>query len=973
MAEQLRRGLYMSYQESGRGARRGCQRAIRSWPAVAAIVGFLVAVGPLAGQDLSADSSAVLAGALTGVEDGQPIPYATVILTASGRASFADANGDFRIARLVPGTYAIRARQIGYSPLDTTVVIQPGPDETLVKLRLHRIAFRLAQVRIHGRGKGCVATGVPDSTVDPSLAAIFTQVRENVDRFRILVDQYPFTFSREERHMLRRDPGGDSTTAIDTVDYESRARRPYRVGGIIYIDFDPVGRRRRFMYLPNFGDLADPAFLSAHCFAYGGAATLGSAGGAEVIRIDFRPADRISAPDVEGAVYLDAKRYIVRRAVFRMTRSQKADPPVLGLSVTTTFRELVPLVPVFDSVQSIQELPVATQAASAGLPGNFGGEAVHRSGVELDRLLGFTFEQRAPGQQSAGPSPSATTAMVVAPPASTASNAAETPATLVTGRVLEADGTPVVGATVGFIGFRDTVTTSDSGRFTLPGHTPGARMLVARRLGFTVAHVPVTVVRDRTRTVRITLARSVHVLPTVTTTAVARAYHDVGLDRRMRAGVGQFVTYAQIQRRQATKFSQLLTGLHGISVWQQPLEYESTVQGTRGVGSCVAFVVDGSPQAVLSKQDADNVIDPSEIAAIEVYSAAERPSGLGSGLEERPPSDPSSPQPKVDFDAQQCTLVVVWTRSHLGLPLNSDASESTEPGGTRGRPVFPNIAMCEPDPAADTIRALLSATLQSTAFPAGSDTAWSGYVDRVLAVVRTAFVMPSDLPISVFGYPFPMAELALGTAKPREASPALAVAPTLSSVFAFTLDSNGTVGGLRTAASSLSGPADTSVLAAISEADAAHAFPPMPPSVRSHGAVHFDLIVSTIQPQDTRHSTALGSVLVPVWPLRRAVAVASGTQPNLGEPDAIHVGTDSIALELIVDDRGRAVMSSVRELHGGVSAAGDDSRFRSRVIRALPEFRFDPALIGACPVPEMMQPVISLNGVIGTGAARPRE
>jgi hypothetical protein len=392
------------------------------------------------------------------------------------------------------------------------------------------------------------------------------------------------------------------------------------------------------------------------------------------------------------------------------------------------------------------------------------------------------------------------------------------PGTLVTGRVVGADGTPVAGATVALFGSRDTVTTSDSGRFTLSGGAPGPRMLMARRLGFESAHVPVTVVRDRARAVTVTLVRSV------------------------------------------------------------PL------------------------------------------------------------------------------------------RTRPRLPPTLAGGEPGESGGTRGQPVFPNIAMCEPEPAADTMRVLLSATLQSASLVAASDTAWSRYVDGVLTAVRSAFVMPTDLPIPVFGYPFRMSPMTPGLPTPGARQPSLAAAPTLSGVIAFTLDSSGTVGGLRISVSSLSGPADTSVLAAISEADAAHAFPAIPQSARSRGTVHFDLMVSTMQPQEARHSMVLGRVFVPVWRLRRAVSVASGTQPGLvAESDPIRVGIDSVALAFVVDDRGRAVMSSLRELNAGRDAAGDEAvrAFRSRVIRTLPGFRFDPALIGACPVPEMMKTGFALNGVVG--------
>src|SRR5208337_4873397 len=136
--------------------------------------------------------------------------------------------GAFTLTRLAPGSYHLRARQIGYSPTDTTVDV--GRGATVVTLRLTRIALTLSAIQVEGRrSRGCVATGVPDSTVNPGLAAIFAQVRENVDRFRLVLDEYPFRYDLEEHAYVRIQPGGDSTEWSDTVSYESRDRRPYHV------------------------------------------------------------------------------------------------------------------------------------------------------------------------------------------------------------------------------------------------------------------------------------------------------------------------------------------------------------------------------------------------------------------------------------------------------------------------------------------------------------------------------------------------------------------------------------------------------------------------------------------------------------------------------------------------------------------------------------------------------------------------
>jgi hypothetical protein len=908
------------------------------------------------------DTLGVLVGTLSGFDDGQPIGYATVSLSGAAGALFADSKGTFRLTRLVPGSYHLRTRQIGYAPLDTTLVVAAGPEETTVALRMHRVAVRLTGVAVEGhRGRGCVTTGVPDSTVNPTLATVFAQVRENVDRFRLLLDEYPFEYAREERRAFELDPGGDSTLSVDTVSYESRSQRPYQVGGIIYTDYDAIGRPRHVMYLPTFRDFADPAFLKAHCFTYGGTGPLGGAHGARAIRVDFRPARSIESPDVEGSIYLDAERFIVRRAVFRMTKPERADPPVLGLSATTTFRELVPLVPVFDSVETRQPFPTRTVAS----PRTLGGprETISQQVVERDRLLNFGFERKGLGEQ--GEHDSAPARQVAAAPAAAA---APPPVRGLVGRVIEANGTPVAGATLGLYGVADTTVTSDSGGFAVADAPVGAHTLWVRRLGFEGMRVPVTVSREHPRPIVVTLARAVPVLATVVTTAEARsAMKDVGLDRRMRAGQGQFLTYEQIERRHAASVSQLLQGMRGIRILQRPWEFETSVVGTRGAGSCVSYSVDGIPQSVVSDHDIDNITDPSEIGAIEVYSSAERPPGMG-GLEERPLPDPRQALPVIDTAGQQCVLVVIWTRSKLGLGPRATPTQAAGIHGTRARPVFPAGSLCEVRPAEDTIEVALYAALQAEGAPAVPDTAWTHYERRVLDAIRGAFVMPSDLPISVFGYAFAMAGGAAGV--PTSRVPSLAVAPGLSGVIAFTLDSVGALGKVRVAASSLSGAADTSVLAALTDAEAAHTFPRATGELTtgSAGVRRFDLVLSTGQPAVGGPAVVLGRLLEPMWPLGRRSSIAQGTQPSLAPDGVLRFGADSVTLEFVVDEAGQAALSTVRELGG--SNRTDGSRqsqrdFLARVLRALPKFRFTPALIGACPVRQLVRQGFAYSQKLG--------
>jgi carboxypeptidase family protein len=400
---------------------RAAQRKSRGVPSIArhivlVVLGALCLVRPPglhAAPFALIDSSGTLAGVLVGKEDGQPVPYGTVLIVETGEERFASASGAFRIAGLVPGTYTVRARQIGYAPKDTTVQIAPAPAVTTVSIQLTLLPVILRTVRVQGhQSDKCVTAGIPDSTVDPELASLFTQVRENVDRYRLLMREYPFRYAREEQRFTRYDPDGvrrDVREAVDTAIFESRARRPYHVGGILYYDTGADGRRLLYMYLPTFGELGDSAFLAAHCFRYGGDAPAAGLPGEELIRVDFVPLSRIKQPDVSGSVYIDAQRLTVRRAVFAMTKPDAVRPPVVGFKVTTSFRELVPLVPLMDSVETEQpisgEVYVRFTPGGSPSPGNSGGDAVRvaREVIQRYRVLTVEFEQPSGGPANSPP------------------------------------------------------------------------------------------------------------------------------------------------------------------------------------------------------------------------------------------------------------------------------------------------------------------------------------------------------------------------------------------------------------------------------------------------------------------------------------------------------------------------------------------------------------------------------------------
>jgi hypothetical protein len=356
-------------------------RAVASFAAI----GLALAL-PLCAVPHSARAQSI-SGALVSAADNAPVPFGTVTVGDSGQGRFTDATGQFFLGGLARGMYHIRARQIGFSPVDTTVAVADVPVRLV--LRLRRLAVALAAVRVTARRSDkCVATGIPDSAANPQLAGVFSQLTDNVDRYRILVDEYPFRYRREERRFIRLEGTGDVTISYDTAAYDSREHRQYRIGNVLFDQVGPDGVRHQYMYIPTFRDLADTAFQAAHCFSFAGQDH-------GTIRIDFQPATRIDAPDVEGSLYLDAVRYIVRRAVFRLTKPDAVTPPIRGLTATTTFAEIVPLVPVVGSTHSDEVLvPLSVPGVDPTVSAETRLQSRHI--IEDDRLLDHIFINTSP-------------------------------------------------------------------------------------------------------------------------------------------------------------------------------------------------------------------------------------------------------------------------------------------------------------------------------------------------------------------------------------------------------------------------------------------------------------------------------------------------------------------------------------------------------------------------------------------------
>ncbi|HWZ58078.1 MAG TPA: carboxypeptidase-like regulatory domain-containing protein [Gemmatimonadaceae bacterium] len=321
------------------------------------------------------DSTGSLVGHVLFQGRGVGVPFASVTLTPTGGSRFADSTGAFAFGRLPPGTYHARARQIGFNPADTTVQVRAGT-QTSITLSLRRLV-RLRQVTVRAKGpKECLSPGIPDSLVDPELYQLFSQVKENVARLRILMNSYPFRYRREDVYMVRQ-AGPDQLVETDTVDIPSWDDEKYQPGEVV-VNGTHHGQPSQFMHLVQFQDIGDPAFVETHCFHIVPRDKSDSSVNPP-IRIDFQPWVKLLSPDVRGSVFLDPERLIVLHAEFHLTRPYETSPAIRDWTYYSAFHEVVPLVPVVSGFQSYVQIPRQ--------PGVM---------VEDGRVLDYSFIQEAP-------------------------------------------------------------------------------------------------------------------------------------------------------------------------------------------------------------------------------------------------------------------------------------------------------------------------------------------------------------------------------------------------------------------------------------------------------------------------------------------------------------------------------------------------------------------------------------------------
>jgi len=319
----------------------------------------------------------------------EPVPYAVVAMNPRFAQRFTDGGGGFVFTRVPAGTYRLVARQVGYKPVDTAVVVTANQSLT-VTVTLERLTVVLEEITVVA-SRGCTQPGPPDAG-SPELAALMEQLRQSAARYKLLAGTYQYRY-RMARVFRDIDELGHVLYMVrDTVDYVSTALVQYRPGAVVGLTRLPDGSTSRAVILPTLSDLADSVFLAHHCFSLVGQV---EQGGATMVRFHFRPPESLLTPDLEGDVDLDPRSYQIRRASVSVTHAEQAQGGVRSASSTITFAELLPNIVVQKRVESVQVLadPVLQLGGSK-----------HVARYEEDQqLAGVRFLHPLPGGQTPTP------------------------------------------------------------------------------------------------------------------------------------------------------------------------------------------------------------------------------------------------------------------------------------------------------------------------------------------------------------------------------------------------------------------------------------------------------------------------------------------------------------------------------------------------------------------------------------------
>ena len=214
---------------------------------------------------------------------------------------------------------------------------------------------------------------------------------------------------------------------------------------------------------------------------------------------------------------------------------------------------------------------------------------------------------------------------------------------VIDGSVTDSSMAPLSGVTISIVGSTLQVTTNGNGRFRLLALPAGRYALLLQKLGYRPVTDVLTLAAGDTIRPSFELSRVVHTLDTVAVAARTTGLRLTEFEERRKYGEGQFMTRADIVKRNSVTIIDLLRTFQGITIGENGKAINRRSPSIMGRACYFQYHVDGIQFEVRGEQ---SLPSPNEIAGIEVYQ--------NSAL--------VPPRYKSTSDAGFCGVILLWTR-----------------------------------------------------------------------------------------------------------------------------------------------------------------------------------------------------------------------------------------------------------------------------------------------------------------------